>query len=340
MNVDIDLRRTLTRGLGVVGALAGSTAVVAATTSGGVAAAQPGQGDAPTATGATGATPTAAPGTYQSCTALFGLTQKGTASWVMYDVVENRPVTPPVTIGGDLQAIVTVHGGVGQADVECEADVPAWTTGSQWLDFVAQQRAPSVPRAGAYPYPGGPGYAIPGVGTTYTPNGAVNLLTDAITVSGASVRFLESSPAFSIVSGSPQVLTNLSWAAGSDDALQQVLAIDPGFSDTVDQCGTTPGAVDPAALTAAVAALGEVWGVDVDALFPPASPSVTDRCLALGDAQAYFFATATRSLSVGATATVTVEPPPPPTTSTSTTSTSTTQPAAVAADQVVPSFTG
>lgn len=161
-------------------------------------------------------------------------------------------------------------------------------------------------------------------------------------MSGAAVRFLESSPGFSVVSGSPQDLTNLDWTVGADDALQQVLAIDPGFSDTLARCQSFPVTATPEAVTAAVTALGSVWGIDVDVVFPPATSSVDDRCRKLDEAQGYYFNTAARSLTVGATATVTVEPPPPPTTSTtSTTTTSTSSSAAVAAaDEVIPTFTG
>jgi hypothetical protein len=341
MHVDSEFRRSLSRGIGVVGAIAGTTAVVAATSPGTVAAAQPGHDGAPSSGATTGATPAAVPGTYESCTAVFGLTQKNSASWVQFDVVANGPITPPVTIGGDLQAIVTVHGTSGAADVECAADVPTWSTEAEWLEFVRVQRGVGSldTITGRYPYPGGPGYAIPGVGTTYVV-GSSNLLTEAITVSGASVRFVESSPGFSVVSGSPQDLQNLAWSAGSDESLQRVLAIDPDFTDTLTRCRATPVTASPDAIAAAVAALGSVWGIDVDAVFPPTSPSIADRCSALDQAQSYYFATAVRSLTVGSTATVTVEPPPPPSTSTTAT-TSTTPSAAVAAGaEIMPTFTG
>jgi len=341
MNVDGELRRTVIRGIGAVGAIAGTTAVVAGPSTGAVAAAEPQRAD-PVPARTVSASPTATPGTYESCTALFGLAAKDQASWVQFDVVENRPVTPPVTIGTDLQAIVTVHGGDGQADVDCEADVPAWTTEAEWLEFVRVQRGASNldTITGRYPYPGGPGYAIPGVGTTYSP-GVANHLTEAITVKGASVRFLEDSVDFSVVSGSPQDLTNLSRTDGSAAAKARVVALDADFDDTVQRCAV-PVTATPEAVTAAVAALGSVWGIDVDEMFPPASSSIEDRCATFGEAQLYYFATATRALTVGATATVTVEPPPPPTTSTTTTVPSPTPSttAAAAADQVAPAFTG
>lgn len=165
MDVDSEARRPLVRGIGVVGAIAGTTVVVAATTSGSFAAVQPGQHDGESPGAATGATPAAAPGTYESCTAMFGLAEKDSASWVLFDVLENQPVTPPVTIGPDLQAIVTVHGGPGEADVECEADVPSWSTEDEWLEYVKVQRGVGslTTITGRYPYPGSPGYAIRGL---------------------------------------------------------------------------------------------------------------------------------------------------------------------------------
>jgi hypothetical protein len=331
--------------LGVIGAIAGTAAVVAAPTPAASAGAGDGAAAPAAATGGRAASPLAA-GTYESCTALFGLTQKNAASWVLIDVQANRPITPPVTIGPELRAIVTVSGGAGQADVECEADTPAWTTEPGWLDYVKAQRAvPDLTTiTGRYPYPGGPGYAIPVVDRSYTPTVGVNLLTDPITVSGASVRFETAATRFSVVGGSPQTLLGLSPAAGADAALASALAIDPSFSDTVLACQSLPTTTTDEAITAAVAALGTVWGIDVDAVFPPASPGLDDRCVALEQAQSYYFGTATRSLTVGATATVTVEPPPPPTnTSTSTTSSTTTTSldgAAAGAVVVAPTFTG
>lgn len=345
MNVDSQSRWTLGRGIGVVGALAGTTALAAASTSGSVAAAQPVTDDASSSGVTTSATPTADAGVYESCTAMFGLAQKDSASWVQFDVQSNRPISPPVTVGPELQAIVTVHGSAAEADVECEADVPAWSTEDEWLEYVRVQRGVATldTITGRYPYPGGPGYAIPGVGTTYGPIDTVNLLTENITVTGASVRFLDNSTRFSIVSGSPQDLQNLDWPTGADDARQRVLAIDPDFDATVALCQSLPTTATSEAITAAAAALGSVWGIDVDAQFPPASSSLDDRCLALDEAQGYYFGNATRSLTVGATAAVTIEPPPEPTTTTTSTPTSTTTtapPDVATADEVTPTFTG
>jgi hypothetical protein len=177
------------------------------------------------------------------------------------------------------------------------------------------------------------------VGTSYVPTDTVNLLTENITVTGASVRFLDNSPRFSIVSGSPQDLQNLDWPTGTDNAFEQVLAIDPDFASTRTLCQSLPTAATPEAITAAGAALGSVWGIDVDAAFPPASSSLDDRCIALDQAQSYYFNTATRSLIVGATAAVTIATPPGPTTTTTSTTTTTVSDVA-AADEVTPTFTG
>jgi hypothetical protein len=334
--------------LGVVGAIAGTAAVVAAPTAGASSTAATASGTtAKAATNGTGPASPLAAGTYESCTALFGLTEKNAASWVLLDVQATRPITPPVSIGPELRAVVTVSGGAGEADVECEADTPAWTTEPGWLAYVQGQRGvPDLSTiTGRYPYPGGPGFAIPVVDRSYAPTVGVNLLTDPITVSGASVRFETDATRFSVVGGSPQQLLGLSPSAGADDALARALAIDPSFSGTVLACQSLPTTATDEAITAAVAALGTVWGIDVDAVFPPASAGLDDRCIALDQAQSYYFGTATRSLTVGATATVTVEPPPaPPTTSTSTSSstTTTTAPDGVAAGAAVvaPTFTG
>jgi hypothetical protein len=272
---------------------------------------------------------------------MFGLTQKDTASWVLFDVEANEPIDPPVTIGDELQAVVTVEGQPGQADVECEADVPTWTDEAGWLEFVRVQRnAFSLDTIdGRYPYPGGPGYAVPSVGHSFTAGVGGNLLTEDITVAGASVRFETDATRFTVVSGSPQDLENLAWEVGSDLALDAVLAIDPDFEDTLEQCRELPPTATPEALDAAVAALGSVWGIDVDEAFPPASSSVEDRCLALDEAQAYYFNTAARSLTVGWSATVVLEETPPPTTTTTSTSTSTTTTSTTTTSTTMPTTT-
>jgi hypothetical protein len=340
MKADNDSRRLLTRGLGVVGAIAGTTAAVASTTSPAVASVPTGptdgvSGGVTTSTTIGAATPS---GAFESCTAMFGLAHKNDASWVRFDVHANQPVTPAVTIGPELQAVVTVHGAPSEADVECEADVATWTSVAEWLDYVRVQRdVPDLTTiTGRYPYPGGPGYAIPVVDRSYAP-GVTNHLTAPITVSGASVRFVANSTRFSVVGGSPQDLHNLAPSSGAAAARAQVLAIDPSFDATVTLCQTLPSTATSGAITTAVAALGSVWGIDVDAVFPPASPSIDDRCTALNDAQSYYFATATKSLTVGTMATVTIEPATPPTTATTST---TVAPPPAAAAVVTPAFTG
>lgn len=342
MKADNESRRLVTRSLGVVGAIAGTTAVVASGTSTAVASTQPRHPD-----GVSGGITTNIPvgsttssGTYESCTAMFGLAHKNDASWVKFDVHANQPLTPAVTIGPELRAIVTVHGAPSDADVECAADVPTWTNDAEWLEFVRVQRnLPDLSTiTGHYPYPGGPGYAIPIKDQTYTATPSLNELTADITVSGASVRFETDSTRFSVVAGSPQELKNLSPTEGSNAALAAIMAIDPSYSATLAACQNDPSSTDDAAITAAVTALGTVWGIDVDEMYPPASSSLADRCTAFDNAGSSFYFTMSRLLTVGTTATVTVEPPP--TTATATTSTTAPPTPAVAADVVAPTFTG
>ena len=272
-----------------------------------------------------GPRPPPTPGTYESCTALFGLTAKDSASWVMFDVVENRPITPPVTIGGDLQADRdrARRRRRGRRRVRGRRARPGPPRRSGSTSSRPAGRADARRHHRSLPVPRRPRVRHPRRRHGPTPpTHGVNLLTDPITVSGASVRFLESST---------RLLDRERLAPGP----HQPLAGPPVPTTPSTRCWRStrtsatpswrarpPGRRRPRRghrrRRRPRRGVGHRRRCRVPAGERRAS---TDRCAALDQAQSYYFGTATRSLTVGATATVTVEPPPPPTTSTTSTST-------------------
>ncbi len=273
-------------------------------------------------------TPLALPadGTYESCTAYFGL-GKGDSDLVSYDLETVGPVNPVPVIGTDLIPLLTVQGLDGDGGAVTAQCIPeqGWTdedSFDDWLDFGNV----------GFTYPGTGYYLIPatwGLETT-TPQGAFTPTSTSIEflheLTGVTVSWSPTEPnavenGFMVYSGGPLPATDPTVQA----AVAAITAVDGDTAaGALAQQILTAGACDDAdpAIPGLAAALTTLLGDE----------GVPETCGNVSFATGYYYRVLLLDRMVDESLVlVTVTAPTGPTTE---------PPAAAAATETPPTFTG
>jgi hypothetical protein len=289
-----------------------------------------------------------APGTYESCSGLFGLFKQN-SDLVSFDIVQGaNPVTTLPTMGTDIIPIVTLSDGT--TSVSCEA-VSGWTNESEFSTYLNDAQITGT----SMTYPGIGYFLVPAIdGSTFNVNGGSflpttrsveyltnldvdeTLLADPIELAALASKYgpYGDLPANSAELADPffarvytAVLNSPIGSQAQVDYLSQQLIL------LVDGQSTTCSDQDPTMLALGATMRTLSTGFNSGWVGPLDCSGLLEGTNAIGRIQLF-------NAEVSETGiTLTVSGPAPPTTTSSTTTTTLTS-TTVAADPLVPAFTG